>query len=79
MGRLLEFILFAVVAYFVFKFLNQLFSSSPNTNNNTNASTNTNNNRSQKHNSSSSIKKNINWDAETIDYEEIERKDDEKK
>lgn len=75
MGRLLEFILFAVVAYFVFKFLNQLFSSSPNTNNNTNAK----NNRSQKYNSSSSIKKNINWDAETIDYEEIEKKDDEKK
>lgn len=75
MGRLLEFILFAIVAYFIFKFLNQLFSNSTNVNN---TNINNKNNPSQKNNSSSSIKKNINWDAETIDYEEVDKKDNEK-
>ncbi len=73
MGRLLEFILFAVVAYFVFKFLNRLFS--PNVSGNNPSKTSQFNQQKTK----SSLKKDINWEAETVDYEEIEAKENEKK
>jgi uncharacterized protein HemY len=73
MARLLEFILFTVVAYFVFKFLNRLFSSSSNTRN----SQKTHSFKGQKQQPSS--KKDVSWDAETVDYEEVETKDYEKK
>ncbi len=74
MGRLLEFILFAVVAYFVFKFLNRLFS--PNVPSNNPSKPNQFN---QQQKPKSSLKKDINWDAETVDYEEIETKKENEK
>ncbi|MDR1877923.1 MAG: hypothetical protein LBQ84_09920 [Flavobacteriaceae bacterium] len=73
MARLLEFILFAVVAYFVFKFLNQLFSGS------SKANTSSGSYKSKEQKKRPSSKRDINWDAETVDYEEVETKDHEKK
>ncbi|MGM5630862.1 hypothetical protein O2K51_08150 [Apibacter raozihei] len=68
MGRLIEFILFAVVAYFVFKFLNRLFSPTPSNNKKTSQSFQSTERKSPDNYS----KKDIKWDAETVDYEEVD-------
>ncbi|MDR2121668.1 MAG: hypothetical protein LBP34_00950 [Flavobacteriaceae bacterium] len=71
MAKLLEFILFAVVAYFVFKFLNRLFSSSP--------KAHTSSGKYQFKEQKQRSKKDIDWNAETVDYEEVETENNEKK
>lgn len=75
MGRLIEFIFFATVAYFVFNILNKIFSGTR---------ANKKYSRSKPHQfnnqrKNSSPNKGIKWDAETVDYEEVETKDNEKK
>ena len=73
MARLIEFILFACVAFFVFKFLNKLFSI-PHAKKNYSQSKQSNNQKKEY-----SDRKDIKWDAETVDYEEIDTNDNEKK
>ncbi|MDR3271959.1 MAG: hypothetical protein LBT29_00550 [Flavobacteriaceae bacterium] len=67
MGRLIEIIFFCVVAFFVFRFLSRLLDSSP--------SSGQAGNKPKPQAKKTKVK----WDAETVDYEEIEKNKNEKK
>ncbi|MCO6564419.1 MAG: hypothetical protein J6581_03130 [Apibacter sp.] len=75
MGRLIEFIFFAIVTYFVFNYLNKIFTGTHAKKKYSKPKPHQFNNPEE----NSSIKKGIKWDAETVDYEEVETKDNEKK
>lgn len=77
MAKLFEFIFFVVVAYFVFKFLNQLFTKTTIKTNHRNTNNHTKSQYKQQNQKSKTS--DINWDAETIDYEEIDSNENEKK
>jgi len=70
MGRIFEIIIFCVIAFFVFRFLGRMFDSSP--------SPKQAKNSAKPQNRQSQDSK-VKWDAETVDYEEVEKKDNEKK
>ena len=70
MGRIIDIIFFCVVAFFVFRFLGRMFDGSP-------APKQAKNSAKPQNRQSQDVK--VKWDAETVDYEEVENKNDEKK
>jgi hypothetical protein len=75
MGRLIEFIFFTIVAYFVFNYLNKIFTGTQAKKKYSKSKPHQFNNQRE----NSYTNKVIKWDAETVDYEEVETKDNEKK
>ncbi|KPE52094.1 hypothetical protein [Chryseobacterium indologenes] len=74
MKYILELVLIAIILFFVWNILKRIFFKtfySYRFNNNEN------NNRQQDiSNSNKNIKQNLNWDAETVDYEEVKENND---
>ncbi|REC72903.1 hypothetical protein DRF60_19865 [Chryseobacterium elymi] len=68
MKYILELVLSAIIIFFVWNILKRMFFK---TFYSYRFDNNKNNNRQQDLNSSNKNKQNLNWDAETVDYEEV--------
>ncbi|MDP9960428.1 hypothetical protein [Chryseobacterium lathyri] len=73
MKYILELVLSAIIIFFVWNILKRVFFK---TFYSYRFDNNKNNNRQQDSNSSNKNKQNLNWDAETVDYEEIKETKD---
>lgn len=74
MKYILELVLTAIIIFFVWNILKRIFFKtfySYRFNNN-----NQNNKQQDIHNSNKNNKQNLNWDAETVDYEEVKESND---
>ncbi|KMQ69509.1 AraC family transcriptional regulator [Chryseobacterium sp. FH2] len=77
MKYILELVFTAIIIFFVWNILKRIFFKtfySYRFNNN-----NQNNNKQQDINSNKNISKNLKWDAETVDYEEVKESNDKKR
>ncbi|NIF04495.1 hypothetical protein F3J23_03490 [Chryseobacterium sp. Tr-659] len=75
MKYILELVLTAIILFFVWNILKRIFFKtfySYRFNNNDNQ----NNKQQDLHNSNKNNKQNLNWDAETVDYEEVKESND---
>ncbi|WP_185117616.1 hypothetical protein [Chryseobacterium sp. PMSZPI] len=76
MKYILELILTAIILFFVWNILKRIFFKTFYSYRFNNNNDNQNNRQQDLHNSNKNNKQSLNWDAETVDYEEVKESND---